>query len=160
MNNVVGTGISATYRAVGHKLLTEHSANAARSEDEKRYLLCVTKNRRVSNDLEIPAGVDCLTEPGNWFSDVFVQRSPVANLTEEEQKAAYLLALGYSPQQIASRMGKNKGAVDAHQRRICSKLSKANYDMGSGQPREKLREVIFGNLHEVRSVVVPLYPSL
>lgn len=156
----------------GNKLLREYPGNEMRPSEKKKYIFCLTKDQKTSEALGIPAEVEanidherCL---GNWYKIFFDDRKPCAGLNKNEQHTCFLIMLGYTPAQIAQALSCPVGSVVQYQNQAGEKLYEAGYHGAASNfrkdgaspkhSRETISKIIFDNLHEVRSYLLPLYP--
>ena len=172
ISNAVSQFDSYGFSQFGHQLLREHPTNKAKAHSEKKYVYCETNSRETSEALGVRANLTVNMDDerflGNFCKNVFDGRQPSAGLNKKEQETCYLLTLGYTSEQIAKVLSTTVGSIDQYQNKAGQKLYDAGYHgvasgfhKEGGLPkcsRETISRVIFDNLHEVRSDVLPLYP--
>lgn len=156
----------------GHKLLRPHSGNRGKPFHKKKYLFCLTNSRETSERLGVPANVTVNMDHerfvGSWYKLFFDSRQPEAGLNKNEQHTCFLIMLGYPSEQIARVLSTTVGSVDQYQNKAGQKLYDAGYrgvaagfhkdGVSPKCSRETISKVVFDNLHEVRSYILPLYP--
>ena len=176
INNCAHEKVKWGYLQSNHKLLRAYPGNQGKTPARKKYIFCLTRDRYVSKDLHIPDNkkfdIEGIKDTGNWFEFLFSRQRRECGLTELEQETCYLIALGYTDVQIAQAVYpdlKNvKGDTRESQERLAQGARRI-YTIRSGAARkvdpsanefgrERLCNFIRGHLHEVRSVIVPLYP--
>lgn len=172
ITNVVSEFEKHAFTQFGHKLLRPYPGNRAKPFHQKKYLFCLTNSRETSDALGIPphvtANISDVRFLGNWYKLFFDGRRPEAELGKNEQHTCFLIMLGFTSEQIAAVLSTTVGSVNQYQNKAGQKLYDAGYQSVAAGfhkdgvspkcSRETISKVIFDNLHEVRSYILPLYP--
>ncbi len=167
LNFVVGKYTASLFEKSGHKIVWEQVSNPRREDNDKRYLVCVTRDSQVSQRLNLEEGkfeVDTST----WDADLFVSQPSRANLNDNQKRVAYLLAREYSRAEIAKYLFPDEwegihrtqllGRVGRYQTAVYNAMVRGKHVLDSSS-QESLIRLLRRNLQEVRPLLIPLYPD-
>ena len=165
-NVVCGETAKDAFIGLGHRLLRKHPDNPNVDNDAKYYLFCATLSQEASRELKIPEETTCHCSPTEWLRCHISNGSlPTLALSPLQKTVAYLLVLDYDPKQITSYVFDigyaHADFEDRHSdiRQEIFKIRNALRGKNVTSLRRKLVDAILANMHEIRPLIVPLYPD-
>ncbi|MBC8141946.1 MAG: hypothetical protein H7Y38_10950 [Armatimonadetes bacterium] len=156
--DVVGSDIKNVLCFAGLKLLRDYADNVGAVKGRERYLLCVTPDKRSSEQICIPETVRCDIEVGNWLYEMFDFREQQVALSSTEKRIGALLVMNRSKSEIASLLYPNAAqsekAVQSGFEQMGKKLKNAGYiAWDSSVTLDILKQTLLTHLQEIRPAI-------
>jgi hypothetical protein len=154
--------VSGAGYAVLHSYL--ENENMIKNPDEKRYVLCKTRDKNVFDRLKIDENKAGVIKDYEWFEEIFQADKRIADMSVSQQQVAYLLTLDFETEDIRQFLyhasDSSLRGPNGYYSQIGRKLKLAGYISKETKCTQKrLKEVLLKNQHEIRPVIVPLYPD-